>query len=237
MHKLSVLMTAIAFLAFAPVLLRADGGFSGNQLTQGYTPWYAKAASITGPVTDTKPLAGSGATLTLQPGSSLYLEGDSTLHKYQMRAGSLLGSAKVATLPESNLVALQITQASLVVPLADFKSKESGLDNNAYKALKSAQNPEISFSLLKGLVTAGAAPGTYTFTAQGTLSVAGQSAPITLSADASLKNGAIRLKGVQKLKMTDFGVAPPSISLVVTSITCTDEIEIHYDVTFAVSPK
>jgi hypothetical protein len=237
MHKLSVLMTAIAFLTFTPVLLRADGGFSGNQLTQGYTPWYAKAASITGPVTDAKLLAGKGSPLSLQPGSSLYLEGDSTLHKYQMRAGRLLGSAKVTILPGADLAAIQIDQASLVVPLADFKSKESGLDDNAYKALKSAQNPEIRFSLSKGRVTAGTAPGAYTFTAQGTLSVAGQSAPITLSADASLKDGAIRLKGVQKLKMTDFGVAPPSISLVVTSITCTDEIEIHYDVTFAASPK
>ena len=237
MHKISVLMTAIALLAFTPVLLRADGGFSGNQLTKGYTPWYAKAASIVGPVTDAKLLAGNDSTLTLQPGSSLYMEGDSTLHKYQMRAGTLLGSAIVSVLPGRDLSALKIDQAVLVVSLKDFKSKESDLDSNADKALKAAQNPEIRFSLSHGTFSPGTAPGSYLLNAQGTLSVAGQSAPVTLSADASLKDGTIRLKGVQKLKMTDFGVTPPSISLLVTSITCTDEIEIHYDVTFAASSK
>jgi hypothetical protein len=40
------------------------------------------------------------------------------------------------------------------------------------------------------------------------------------------------LTGVQKLKMTDFGIAPPSISLLVTSIDCKDEITVHYDVAF-----
>ncbi len=44
-------------------------------------------------------------------------------------------------------------------------------------------------------------------------------------------------KGVQKLKMSDYQVKPPSISLLVTSITCTDEIEIHYDVIFAPTTK
>ncbi|HVM31516.1 MAG TPA: YceI family protein [bacterium] len=235
MHRLALAMTTLALAAFTPVLLRADGGFSGNQLTKGYTPWYAKAAETAGQAPDFK--AGAGSLFTLQAGSSLYLEGDSTLHKYQMRAGTLLGSAQVLILPGSSLSTLVVQSAALVVPLKDFKSKESGLDDNADKALKAAQNPEIRLSLSGGRVTVGTAPGSFTFTAAGTLTAAGQTAPVTLSADASFKDGAVRLQGVQKLKMTDFGVTPPSISLLVTSITCTNDIEIHYDVTFAPSPK
>ncbi|HET9870357.1 MAG TPA: YceI family protein [bacterium] len=230
MHKLSVLMTAIALAAFTPLLLRADGTFSGNQLSQAYTPWYAQAASITGPVTDLAP--GAGTLYNLQPGSSLYLVGNSTLHQYQMRAGTLLGSARVAAGDlAAGLKAGSAGPMALVVPLKDFKSRESGLDDNADKALKADQNPQIRFDL-KGEKFDG-----QTLTAQGTLSVAGVAAPVTLSAAAVLKDGTLRLKGVQKLKMTDFKVTPPSISLLVTAITCTDQVEIHYDVLFAAASK
>ena len=230
MHRITVVMTALALAAFTPVLLKADSGFSGNQLTQGYTPWYAKAADHTGPVTDLQ--AGPGASLTLQPGGSLYLVGGSTLHDYQMRAGTLLGSAQ---LPAGDAAkALQSGGAgpmALVVPLKDFKSRESGLDDNAYKALKADKNPEIRFNLT-GEKLSGS-----TLTAWGTLAAAGNTAPVTLSAQASFKDGTVELKGVQKLKMTDFGVTPPSISLLVAAITCANEIEIHYDVSFAEASK
>ena len=43
------------------------------------------------------------------------------------------------------------------------------------------------------------------------------------------------IKGVQKLRMTDYKVPPPVFNLFVTSIKCTDEIEIHYDVFFALA--
>jgi hypothetical protein len=165
------------------------------------------------------------------------MEGDSTLHKYQMRAGALEGSAILkAKAPKDLVQALQageVGSMSLVVPLKTFKSKESGLDNNAYKALKSDENPTIAFVLKKESLKPGDKDGTYVMTAEGDLTVAGATAPVTLTADTTVKDGQVELKGVQTLKMTDFKVTPPSISLLVASITCTDEIAIHYDVIFA----
>ena len=70
-------------------------------------------------------------------------------------------------------------------------------------------------------------------TAKGSLTIAGTSVPVVLTADTTVNGDQVRLKGVQKLKMTDFKVTPPSISILVASITCTDEIEIRYDVLFA----
>jgi polyisoprenoid-binding protein YceI len=121
----------------------------------------------------------------------------------------------------------------LVVPVRDLKSRESGLDENAYKALNAKENPEIKFTLRSESLAAGRTEGTRGMTAKGDLAVAGVTIPVTLKADAILSKGKIRLKGVHKLKMSDFKITPPSISLLVTAITCTDEIEIHYDVTFA----
>jgi hypothetical protein len=196
---------------------------------QNQTHWYEKAAEV-GPVKD---FTAKGSALVLRSGSFLYMEGDSTLHKYQIHANSLQGSASV---PAGDLLkalkAGSVDGMTLVVPLKDFKSRESGLDDNANKALKSKENPEILFNLKGATLTAGAAEGTYVMTAKGSLTVAGVAAPITLKADATIKDGKVELKGVQKLKMSDFKVTPPAISLLVTSITCTDDIDIHYDVIF-----
>jgi hypothetical protein len=200
----------------------------GNQLAAGATHWYEKAAVTVGPV---DPAAKGG--LVLQAGSFLYLDGDSTLHKYQMNAHVLLGSALLKTKGDlaQALKSGGVESMTLVVPVKNLKSRESGLDDNAYKALNEKENPNIKFVLesetLKGTA----------LTAKGTLVIAGAAAPVTLSAEAAVTGDLVRLKGVQKLKMSDFKVKPPSISLLVTSIDCTDEISIHYDVVFAPASK
>ena len=87
---------------------------SGNQLMQGYTPWYQKAATNVGPVDKT----GKGG-LVLQPDSYLYMEGDSTLHKYQMHANALLGSA---VLKNSKGDLAKVLKANGVASMVDRKS-------------------------------------------------------------------------------------------------------------------
>ena len=220
-----VLITAMGLMVASAVTVLADSGFSGNQLMKGSTHWYEKAASTVGPVDK----AAKGA-LVLQAGSFLYLEGDSTLHKYQMNANTLLGSAVLKS-PKADLAktlkANGVDSMELVVPLATLKSKESGLDDNAHKALLMKENPAIKFVLDSETVKDGV------MSAKGKLTIAGVTVPVTLSLEAEIKDGSVHLKGIQKLKMSSYKVTPPSISLLVTSITCTDDVEIHYDVTFA----
>ena len=219
------LITIMGLMVASAITVMADGTFTGNQLTSAYVPWYQKAAATAGPVEGS---AKGG--LVLQTGSSLYLEGDSTLHKYQMHANTLLGSAALKS-PQGDLAKTLKTDGvdsmELVVPVSTLKSKESGLDDNAYKALSAKDNPAIKFELDSETLKDGI------MTAKGNLTIAGVTVPVTLSAATDIKGGSIHLKGVQKLKMSDYKVKPPSISLLVASITCTDEIQIHYDVTFA----
>lgn len=233
MRKIIETLAIAVGLAVTPALTAlADGSGNqlGNQLSSGsQAHWYEKAADTVGPSEGVT--AKGGTRLALQKGSALYMIGDSTLHQYQMRAGTLRGSAVLkAKAPKDLLKALQagdVASMALVVPVENYKSRESGLDKNAYKALNSAQNPNITFELKKETLKAGV------MTAVGDLSIAGATAPVTLTADTTVKDGKVELKGVQKLKMSDFKVTPPSISLLVTAITCTDQIEIHYDVIFA----
>jgi len=103
-------------------------GSNGNQLMKGYVPWYEKAAVSTGPAPGTT--AKGGTLLTLQPGSALYLEGGSTLHKYQMNAHSLKGSAVLRSPASGDWVKPLKSGGTgptvLVVPVRDLKSRESG---------------------------------------------------------------------------------------------------------------
>ncbi len=218
------LIAVMGLMVASAVAALADSGFSGNQLMKGSAHWYEKAAGTVGPV---EKAAGG---LVLQSGSFLYLEGDSTLHKYQMNANTLLGSAVLKN-PKADLTkALKadgVDSMELVVPLETLKSKESGLDDNAHKALLAKENPTIKFVLDSETVKGGV------MTAKGKLTIAGVTNPITLSPAVEATAGSVHLKGIQKLKMSSYKVTPPSISLLVTSITCTDDVEIHYDVTFA----
>jgi len=226
---MQIWMGILATLVLSTMAM-ADGG---NQLMQNQTHWYEKAAETVAPARGVS--TQSGTLLTVQAGSVLYMVGGSTLHEYQMNAHSLRGSAVLKGSAKDLAKALksgQVGAMSLAVPLDTFKSRESGLDDNADKALKAKENPEIQFELKKAKLKAGTTEGTYVLTATGTLTIAGESKPITLTGDATFTDNQLRFKGVQKLKMTDFKITPPSISLVVTSITCTDDIEVHYDVIF-----
>jgi hypothetical protein len=202
--------------------------FKGNQLTGKYVPKTQQPAAQVGPAAGISAAPG-GTLLALQKGSVLYLAGDSTLHKFEMGATALQGSAALKSPePEKAVKAGAVGAMSLIVPVKSLKSKEKGLDENAYKALKADAIPEIKFILKKAVP---AADGK-SLKAEGTLSVAGTTAPVVLNAEVFFKDGQVRLKGVQKLKMTDFKVQPPSISLLVASIDCKDDVEIHYDVIF-----
>ncbi len=75
----------------------AETQFTGNQLQKGSAHWYEKAATTVGPY-----IPSAKGDWVLQQGSFLYLEGDSSLHKYQMNAHTLLGSA-VMKAPKKDL--------------------------------------------------------------------------------------------------------------------------------------
>lgn len=224
----------VATAALTLATLAWADGFSGNQLQgKALPPVTERPATTIGPVDGVTSPKG-GVLLTLQTGSVLYIAGESTLHEYELGAKSLKGSAAVPATTAGLLKALEagkVKHMSLVVPVTSLKSKESGLDDNAYKALKAADNPDIIFTLKSEKVADGV------MTAKGDLTIAGVTQKVTLTPTVEVKDGSVHLTGVQKLKMTDYQITPPSVSLLVTSITCTDEIAIHYDVTFASSKE
>jgi len=196
--------------------------------------WYEKAALRVDPVEGVKGKPGS--LLVLQEGSAVYMDGNSTLHHYQMNANVLKGSAVLKGSSKDLLKALQkgkVGAMTFMVPVDTFKSKDSGLDKNAYKALKAKENPEMKFVLSGETLKAGKDADVYVMTADGKLTVAGVTVPVILMANTTFKDGQIRLQGVQKLKFTDFKITPPKASIFIVTVTCDDEFEVYYDVIFS----
>jgi hypothetical protein len=94
----------------------------------------------------------------------------------------------------------------IAIPAASLTSPKEGIDKNMHKALKVAEFPEITFSLVRLERSPGAAD---LLRGIGTLQIAGISRDVVLNLAATQNGGAITVKGELQLLMTDYGVTPP----------------------------
>ncbi len=175
--------------------------------------------------------AARAATMRIQPSSKVWVEGNSTVRRYKCDAARVTGS--VATDPASSSTAIADLQkavrgAELSIPVAELACGDNTMDAHMRKALKAESHPAIRFQLTSHeVLPQGADKGTIKLT--GRLNIAGKENVITMSADATQEaNGALRVKGSKELKMTDFGVKPPSLML--GTLKVHDPVTVHFNV-------
>jgi len=165
--------------------------------------------------------AGSPAAVALGPGSTLWLEGTSSVHDFESRTSTLglvLLRAPAQADPTDAAALKQwlqgggLTGLTLTVPLETMRSGKSGLDKNMLKALRATEFPEIRFEMKEARI--GTARGdTLPVTADGTLKVAGQERAVSVSGQLVPAKTGTWLEGTHNLKMTDFGVKPPTMMM------------------------
>jgi len=166
-----------------------------------------------------------GGNIVIDPESRLWLAGDSTLHVYHSTA-TKISAAGQAEGPDV-LKAGAVRSFQLVVPVEGLKSGKSGLDRNMYKALKAKDHPEILFRLSR-LTLEPSGNGASSVKADGLLTVAGQERAVTLRPEIKAEDGRLRVEGQQELRMTDFGVKPPSLML--GAVRTKNEVTVHYHI-------
>ena len=170
--------------------------------------------------------------LTLKEPSRIWITGDSTLHPFGSTATAVELNATFqnegATAASMQTVAsLDVANFEVSIPVEKMKSGERGLDKNMYKALKAEANPVIRFRLTdKRLGIDGSSAGPRSFTSAGDLTIAGKTNPIQLESTAEWAGDAVRITGSKHLKMSDYGVKPPTI---LGMIKVRDEVVVHYD--------
>ncbi len=137
------------------------------------------------------------------------LFGTSTLHDWEMDAINTNGEANFVFKEGSKSDLVSISSLSFRLQVTDLKSDNNGLNKNAYEALKSNEYKEICYILISSILYD--AKEGYLIKSKGNLTIAGVTKEIEMDVHGKVNDdGTIITKGSYKLKMTDYGVEPPS---------------------------
>jgi hypothetical protein len=175
------------------------------------------------------------------PGEShVEIDGTSNLHDWSIKGTLIEGYIDVnetcrfnIAIEMEKLLALEKVKVSLKthveIPVKSLKSGHSGMDDNTYKALRSRQYPKIIYNMEKVSVKTLPKPPDLTaeFDTVGRLSIAGVTRtlkmPVTVKA---LEDQQFEISGSTKIRMTDFGVTPPTA--IFGLLRTGDQITIHF---------
>jgi polyisoprenoid-binding protein YceI len=105
------------------------------------------------------------------------------------------------------------------------------MDNKTYEALKAADHPEILFTLSAPLSLTQVRDCEIAIPVKGKLLLAGVCRPvIMLVKTIKISQGKLQFEGYQHLRMTDFGVRPPSALF--GTMRASPDITIHFKTNF-----
>ena len=143
---------------------------------------------------------------------SLSIKGTSSLHDWEMKSSK--GKCEVEFVIGANDKITAINSLKFDLDPTSIKSEYTMMDNNTYKALKTKSYKSISFVMASGTVTQTDAVS-YVVKVLGNLTIAGKTQKIDLAATAKYNSAdkSFTVNGSKKLKMTDYGVDPPTAML------------------------
>lgn len=140
------------------------------------------------------------------------IKGTSSLHDWEMKSSQ--GKCDVEFVLGTNDKITGIKSLKFDLDATTIKSEHKIMDNNTYKALKTKTNKNISFVLTSGSVTSSDA-NAYLVKAIGNLTIAGKTLKTDVAATAKYNaaDKSFTISGSKKMKMTDYGVTPPTAML------------------------
>jgi len=187
-------------------------------------------------------LADNWVKLTSKPGGKVRMEGTSSIHDWYAESAIIRGSFEVE--PEfltdktlktvKSLTSKEVNpKAELAIPVRSLKSSSGQkMDEIMQEAMNMKEHKDIVFKL-KEMVLKGEADaaGNAKFDTAGELSVAGKTQPCSLEVALQRLDGErFKFSGEAKLKMTDFGITPPSPNIPgMQRITTGDEVTIKFE--------
>jgi len=158
------------------------------------------------------------------------IDGTSNLHSWDEKVETVSGKGIINWSSDKSFT---LQSFNIVMQVNSIKSDEgSTMNNKTYKALKSDQFPTITFSLTQPVVPITSNADPYSVVAKGNLTIAGVTRPVTIPIEISTdRNKKITIVGAQQVRMTDYGVDPPTALFGV--LKTGDDITISFNTTFA----
>jgi len=153
--------------------------------------------------------------MDLQPESTLWVEGTSSVRGYKCNAAVL--NAELQTAAGNAVAAIlagdkAVSSADLTIEAAKLECGNGTMNGHMRKAIKAEANPAILFKLASYELTKSA--DTLRIEMTGDLTLAGAQKTITLTALAKDGgNGTLVVEGTHELKMTEYGINPPKLML------------------------
>lgn len=151
-------------------------------------------------------------------GSSLKVLGTSNLHDWEMVAQNVPAEAQLSF---KGSEVQDITALSISLPVKNLKAKEDLMNSRAYKAMKADKFNTITFKLASAEIAQSTAKAT------GALTIAGVTKQVTLQGKITENaDGSATITGSRKIKMSEFGITPPSFML--GALKVGDEVTVEY---------
>ena len=181
-------------------------------------------------------------------GSQLSLEGSSNVKDWRCGGTTLDGRMEVAAplaqintiidrIEDGDVARLDPRAASfpqptfrLRVPVQSLRCGNRQMERDMYRALRSEENPviEFTFAELVGGVAHDIDEGSYRATIAGTLALAGTQRKVKIPVEATrVARDRFRLRARLPLRMTDFGVRPPTAFF--GMVKAKDGLEVQFD--------
>jgi hypothetical protein len=137
------------------------------------------------------------------------VKGTSTLHDWEMKSDK--GKTEMMIKLGKNDIIIGISALTFTMEAQSLKSGKSGMDKDAYKALKTRSSKNIGFVLSSAQVSS-LTSNSYQVKAIGKLSIAGNTreTDIVASVKYNAADKSFIVTGSKKIKMTSFNVKPPS---------------------------
>jgi polyisoprenoid-binding protein YceI len=137
------------------------------------------------------------------------IDGTSNLRDWQEKVGDVTGDL-IAVVNEDGSV--DLTSIRIHMKVLSIKSDMGRvMDTKTYEALKAAAYPEILFTVSEPMRLIQVRDCQTTIQVKGELALAGVCRPVTMLVKTfEIRQGNLSFEGSQRLRMSDYGVKPPS---------------------------
>ena len=169
--------------------------------------------------------------VAVAPESKLWIEGTSNLHGWSCKAEKLEASIDLDAVAAAELATAApkaLKRVEVKVPVRSLKCGHGAMDDNLYKALNADASPDVSYILATFEAVPGDAKDTFTLKTVGTLTVSGKENKIEMTVVATrLPDGSVKATGMVPIKMTDYGIKPPTA--IFGRLKTGDEVKVNFE--------
>jgi len=142
--------------------------------------------------------------------ASVKVLGSSNVHDWTMTA-TAMDSQGDFKLEGNELKGL--STLSFSVAFKSLKSEHESMDSRTYKSVNASKYPNVTYKLNSAMVTA-TEKNKYLIKTKGELTISGITQSITMDVTAVINaDNTITCTGAEKIKLTDYGIKPPSFML------------------------